>query len=71
MALRYTKIPFTVVFAEGRLATNRLSQIDSRLATHRKFFENIDFSSRLSDFRARLQHLALAMDLAHHALSPL
>jgi mono/diheme cytochrome c family protein len=50
-ALRYTKIPYTVVFAEGRLEQTSISQIDSDLQPTGNFFEHTDFSSRRSDSR--------------------
>ena len=52
MALRYTKIPFTVLFAEGRLEQQSIGQTDVDLQPQRKFSGRMDFSSQLSDFRA-------------------
>lgn len=52
MALRYTKIPFTVLFAEGRLEQQSIGQMDSDLQSSGNFVERTDFSSQLTDFRA-------------------
>ncbi len=52
LALRYTKIPFTVVFAEGRLEQQTIGQTDVDLQPSGNFMEKVDFSSRLTDFRA-------------------
>jgi len=52
MAARYTKIPFTVLFAEGRLEQQSIGQIDSDLQPTGNFVEHTDFSSQLTDFRA-------------------
>ena len=53
LALRYTKIPFTVLFAEGRLEQKSVGQSDSDLQQFGgNFIERTDFSSQLSDFRA-------------------
>lgn len=54
MAMRYTKIPFTVLFAEGRLEQQSIGQIDSDLQPSGNFVEHTDFSSQLTDFRAGL-----------------
>jgi mono/diheme cytochrome c family protein len=54
MALRYTKIPFTVLFAEGRLEQKSIGQSDSDLQPSGNFIQRTDFSSQLSDFRAGL-----------------
>jgi hypothetical protein len=50
-ALRYTKIPFTVLFAEVRLEQDSIGQTDSDLQSTGNFAENTDFSSQLTDFR--------------------
>lgn len=52
MALRYTKIPFTVLFAEGRLEQKRIGQSDADLQPSGNYIEKIDFSSESTDFRA-------------------
>jgi hypothetical protein len=52
MALRYTKIPFTVLFAEGRLEQRSVSQTDADLQPSGNYIEKVDFSSQLTDFRA-------------------
>ena len=52
LALRYTKIPFTILFAEGRLEQTSVGQSDSDLQPTGNFLEQVDFSSQLSDFRA-------------------
>lgn len=52
MALRYTKIPFTVLFAEGRLEQQSIGQVDSDLQSSGNYVEHTDFSSQLTDFRA-------------------
>ena len=51
MALRYTKIPFTVLFAEGRLEQQTIGQTDVDLQPTGNFMEKIDYSSELTDFR--------------------
>jgi hypothetical protein len=51
LALRYTKIPFTVLFAEGRLEQKSVGQSDSDLQSSGNFVEKTDFSSQLTDFR--------------------
>jgi hypothetical protein len=52
LALRFAKIPFTVLFAEGRLEQESMGQTDSDLQSSGNFLENVDFSSQLTDFRA-------------------
>jgi hypothetical protein len=51
-AVRYTKIPFTVLFAEARLEQETIDQLDSDLQSTGNFVEHTDFSSQLTDFRA-------------------
>ncbi len=51
LALRYTRIPFTVLFAEGRLRQQSIGQTDSDLQPSGNFQENPSFSSQLSDLR--------------------
>lgn len=50
-ALRYTKIPFTVLFAEGRFQQESIGQTDSDLQPSGNFAEKTDFSSQLTDLR--------------------
>jgi hypothetical protein len=50
-ALRYTKIPFTVLFAEGRFEQQSIGQTDSDLQPSGNFAEKSDFSSQLTDLR--------------------
>ena len=52
LALRYTKIPFTVLFAEGRLQQQSIGQSDVDLQPSGNYLEKTDFSSQLTDFRA-------------------
>jgi hypothetical protein len=52
MAARYTKIPFTVLFAEARLTQDSIDQLDSDLQSTGNFVEHTDFSSQLTDLRA-------------------
>jgi mono/diheme cytochrome c family protein len=52
LALRYTKIPFTVLFAEGRFEQESIGQTDSDLQPSGNYFERTDFSSQLTDLRA-------------------
>jgi len=52
LALRYTKIPFTVLFAEARLKQETVGQADVDLQPSGNFLEKVDYSSRLTDFRA-------------------
>ncbi|HXS68947.1 MAG TPA: c-type cytochrome domain-containing protein [Candidatus Polarisedimenticolia bacterium] len=52
LALRYTKIPFTILFAEGRLEQQSIAQNDSDLQPSGNYIENVDFASQLTDFRA-------------------
>jgi mono/diheme cytochrome c family protein len=54
LALRYTKIPFTILFAEGRLEQRSVGQTDVDLQPQPSgnYVEKVAFSSQLSDFRA-------------------
>lgn len=55
LALRYTKIPFTALFAEARLEQQRIGQFEQLVdALHdpEEFLLNTEFSSQLTDFRA-------------------
>jgi hypothetical protein len=49
---RYTKIPFTVLFAEGKLAQENIGQTESRAGTGFDFFRDTDAQSDLKDGRA-------------------
>jgi mono/diheme cytochrome c family protein len=51
-ALRYTKIPFTILFAEGRLEQQSIDEEQSDLQSTGNFIERTAFSSQLTDFRA-------------------
>lgn len=51
-ALRYNKIPFTVLFAEVRLEQQSVGQNVSDLQPSGNYVENIDFASEMTDFRA-------------------
>src|SRR5205823_693985 len=52
VALRYTKIPFTVLFAEARLQQQSLGQYDADLQQGNvNFLENPSVSSQLTDLR--------------------
>jgi hypothetical protein len=50
--LRYTKIPFTVLFAEARLQQQHIGHSAYDLQTTGTFLENPSFSSEMTDFRA-------------------
>jgi hypothetical protein len=50
-ALRYTKIPFTVLFAEGRFEQQSIGQTDRDLQPTGNFTDRTDFSSQLTDLR--------------------
>jgi mono/diheme cytochrome c family protein len=52
LALRYTKIPFTVLFAETRLEQKSVGQTQSDIQPSGNFLERTDFSSQLTDVRA-------------------
>lgn len=56
VGLRYTKIPFTTVFADGRFQQETIAQTDSDIqpAPAPSFLENPSYSSRLYDARAGL-----------------
>src|ERR1043166_1281867 len=51
VALRYTKIPFTVLFAEARLQQQSLGRNDADLQSSGNFLENTTLTSQLSDLR--------------------
>ena len=52
LALRYTKIPFTVLFAEGRFQQQRIGQSESDLQASGNFLENPLDTILSSDMRA-------------------
>jgi mono/diheme cytochrome c family protein len=52
VALRYSKIPYTALFAEARLQQQSIGQYDYDLQPASGFMQNTSFSSQLSDFRA-------------------
>jgi hypothetical protein len=52
LALRYSKIPFTSLFAEARLQQQSIGQYDYDLQPASGFMQNTSFTSQLSDFRA-------------------
>jgi hypothetical protein len=52
LGLRYTRIPFTSLFADARLKQETIDQSTSDIQTGPSFVENPSFTSRLADFRA-------------------
>jgi hypothetical protein len=50
--LRYSKIPFTTLFADGRLKQESIGQVDTKIQPNASFLENPSYSSQGSDFRA-------------------
>jgi len=52
VALRYTRIPFTVLFAEARLQQQSIGQSDADFQSAGNFLENPAYSSQLIDLRA-------------------
>ena len=52
VALRYTKIPFTILFAEARLEQQSIDETQNDLQPSGNFAEKTAFSSQLTDFRA-------------------
>lgn len=50
-ALRYSKIPFTTLFAEARLQQQSIGRSDSDLQPSGSYLENIDSTRRTSDLR--------------------
>ena len=50
-AVRYTKIPFTLLFAEARLQQKRIGQTDSDIQPSDSYLDNINFTSQLTDLR--------------------
>lgn len=51
MTIRYTKIPYTALFAEARCQQERIGQSDSDLQTTGNFVENPTYRSLMSDIR--------------------
>ncbi len=51
LALRYTKIPFTVLFAEARLQQQSIGQSESDVQSTGSYLDNITDTSQLSDIR--------------------
>ena len=51
VALRYTKIPFTVLFAELRLQQETIGQSDSDLQATGNYLDSPSFSSQMTDLR--------------------
>jgi hypothetical protein len=49
--LRFTKIPFTALFADARLQQETIGQSDSDIQSTGSYLDNTDFSSHLADFR--------------------
>ncbi|MDB6038654.1 MAG: Planctomycete cytochrome [Verrucomicrobiales bacterium] len=49
--LRYSKIPFTTLFADARLKQESIGQVDTDIQPDASFLENPSFSSQGSDFR--------------------
>ncbi|MBI4325115.1 MAG: hypothetical protein HY674_07605 [Chloroflexi bacterium] len=49
--LRYTRIPFTVLFAEGRLQQESIGQVEQQSAGHHAFLRDTDASSDLKEAR--------------------
>lgn len=52
LALRYTKIPRTVLFAEARMQQQDIGQLDQDFQATGNFYDNTSFTSRLYDLRA-------------------
>jgi mono/diheme cytochrome c family protein len=52
VALRYTKIPFTALFAEVRLRQESIGQFEEETGSFEEFLRQTDFSSQLYDLRA-------------------
>ncbi|MDB6110496.1 MAG: Planctomycete cytochrome [Pedosphaera sp.] len=51
-ALRYTRIPFTTLFAEVRLRQESIGQFEEEIGSFEEFLRKTDFSSQLYDLRA-------------------
>ena len=51
ISLRYSKVPFTAVFAEARLQQQSIGQTDDDFQPVNDFLQSTAFSSQLSDFR--------------------
>ena len=52
LLLRFTKIPFTVLFAEARLQQESIGQYEDQIGGIRDFMRQTDASGELRDFRA-------------------
>jgi hypothetical protein len=50
-AVRYSKLPFTVLFAEARLQQQSIGQSENDLQSSGSFLDNISFTSHLTDLR--------------------
>ncbi|HTG45244.1 MAG TPA: hypothetical protein VK633_12005, partial [Verrucomicrobiae bacterium] len=51
LEIRYTKIPFTVLFAEGRLAQESIGQYEDEIGGDHEFLRDTDAASHLADGR--------------------
>jgi hypothetical protein len=51
LGVRYTTIPYTVLFAEGRLAQESISQFEDQVGGDHEFLRDTDASSALADAR--------------------
>lgn len=51
LALHYTKIPFTSLFAEGRFQQERIGEFQEQMNGQPDFLLNTDFTSQMSDLR--------------------
>ncbi|HEX5218081.1 MAG TPA: c-type cytochrome domain-containing protein [Verrucomicrobiae bacterium] len=51
-AVRYNQIPFTLLFAEGRLQQQKIGQSDSDIQSTDAYLDNIDFTGNRTDLRA-------------------
>jgi mono/diheme cytochrome c family protein len=52
VGLRYTKIPFTSLFADARLKQEKIGQRDADIQQDNSFLENPSYTSEVSDLRA-------------------
>jgi Planctomycete cytochrome C len=52
VSVRYTKIPFTALFAEARLRQQSIGQFEEETGGDQEFLRNTDFSNQLYDVRA-------------------
>lgn len=51
VALRYTSIPRTVLYAEGRLAQEKIDQFEDQIGSDHEFLRDTDAANDLQDFR--------------------